>query len=182
MADNFTTDKVKAGVILAGVAVAAIFVLPPLFKLFGLVNDVAAAPGEALDLVRKAAKDTSSDVYSNSPTTIPGLSTDGLKQIIDKQIISAYDGVPIRTQPHSNAPVAKYINSGDANGYVYSAVNEKLGNKNIIWLSIEDLPNGSPNNYIRLDDTTLKDLGINFGVSGCSCNQNVSGIIRNVLN
>lgn len=179
---SISLNDIEIGLILLGVTVGAIFLLPPLIKILQLPGEILDLPGKGLDLLKKAANDTSSDAYSNSDTTIPGVSSESLAKVIDKQIFSNFNNVPIRQTANSNAAVVKYINSGDSPGYVYSAVNESLGGKNITWIAIEDTPNGSQYGYVRLTDINIdgqNSIGcINCNSNCNSCNKNISGINR----
>ena len=185
MADQskgFSIMEIEIGGVLIVVGIAAVFLLPPLIKLLQIPGDIIDAPGKALDLVKAAAKDTSSDAYSNAATSIPGLSSETLAKYVDNKMFTKFDNVPIRQTPHSNAPVIKYINnSGDSPGYVYSAAGEQLGTQNIVWFNIEDVPGGSPNGWIRLTDVTVPDSGIS-GIGCAKCSGNCIGCISSIIN
>lgn len=167
---EITMNDIQLWGIVIGVGVVAIFILPPLIKLLQIPGEIIDAPGKVVDFLKNSAQKQPLPPAKDQKTTIPGMSEDTLQKISDQKIVVKYNNVPVRSAAKSNASVIKYVNSGSSPGLVFSAANEVIGNKNITWLWIEDVPAGEPYGWIRMDDTTFAD-----SISCLKCEQNING-------
>ena len=160
-------NDIEIYLILGGVAIAAYFFLPPIFKLLALPGEIIDAPGELVKTLKNNQIQDATDTaaideakLSNQNTSIPGLSTDQLSAIVDQKAYAKFDNTPVRSSPHSNSSVLKYVNTGDSVGVIYSAAGEQLGNKVIIWLWLTDIVGGAAIGWIRYTDVSIPDAGI----------------------
>ena len=160
-------NDIEIYLILGGVAIAAYFFLPPIFKLLALPGEIIDAPGELVKTLKNNQIQDATDTaaideakLSNQNTSIPGLSTDQLSAIVDQKAYAKFDNTPVRSSPHSDSSVLKYVNTGDSVGVIYSAAGEQLGNKVIIWLWLTDIVGGAAIGWIRYTDVSIPDAGI----------------------
>jgi len=155
MSENkISISEIETGVIFLGLAIAAIYLLPPIIQLLKVPGEILNAPGEVIDKLKANNQAPDNVPAKNEITSLPGISVDTLSSWLDNPVTAKFDGVPIRISANSNAAIIKYINTGDIPGLVYSAANENLGNKNITWLNLEDTVNGNPYGWIRLQDVS----------------------------
>ena len=160
-------NDIEIYLILGGVAIAAYFFLPPIFKLLALPGEIIDAPGELVKTLKNNQIQDATDTaaideakLSNQNTSIPGLSTDQLSAIVDQKAYAKFDNTPVRSSPHSNSSVLKYVNTGDSVGVIYSAAGEQLGTKVNIWLWLTDIVGGAAIGWIRYTDVSIPDAGI----------------------
>ena len=175
MSDKWTTEDLKfwgiVGLGAVAVTLAGVYLLPPLISILKLPGEIIDAPGKVLDKIKEGKKQNDIDSeklrlfdLENKKLSVPGMTTDDLKKIIDKKVIAKFGNVPVRSSAHSNATVLKYIPVNSSAGYVWSAANEKLGSKNIIWFYLSATPGGDPFGWIRMDD-----VNVSTGVNGIGC-------------
>lgn len=160
-------NDIEIYLILGGVAIAAYFFLPPIFKLLALPGEIIDAPGELVKTLKDNQIQDATDTaaideakLSNQNTSIPGLSTDQLSAIVDQKAYAKFDNTPVRSSPHSNSSVLKYVNTGDSVGVIYSAAGEQLGTKVNIWLWLTDIVGGAAIGWIRYTDVSIPAAGI----------------------
>lgn len=117
------------------------------FKFFKPLDALLSIPGAIVDGVKKTGDNIQKILEPGKPyeqpkpTTTPALPTAELARIAGKLVYSASNSADLRTLPKSNASLIKTIAKGAPVGYVFSAVNEKLGATDKAWLAITASPN-----------------------------------------
>jgi hypothetical protein len=143
------------------------------FKFFKPLDTLLSIPGNIIEgasnvinrataAVKEAAKPLP-PAERPGPVSTPGLSTQQLARRVDKEIRAKVDGTPIRKTANSNAAWNGVYNSGQRIGYIFSAVNEKIGTQNKTWLMVHNAPGSSGRliGYVPLNDVNIIGASIN---------------------
>lgn len=138
----------------------------PIDTLLSIPGNIIEGAGNVINRVQAAVKEGAKGgppAESTKPISTPGLSTQQLARIVDKEIRAKIDGTPLRRQARSNAERNGTYNAGQRIGYIFSAVNEILSSGNKTWLMVHNAPGAAGRliGYVPLSDVNIIGGSIN---------------------
>lgn len=124
----------------------------PLLKRFGWIETDAERKKRIED--NKIIADVNRSVKPDSTPVTPEINFGQFKAYMDKKVYAKYNGVRVRSDAKSNAPVLVVLDSGQQVGFFYSVVGEQLGDKIKTWVMLDDAA-GKFIGFVPLTDIRL---------------------------